>query len=167
MKRILVIGCPGSGKSTFARALRDHTGLPLYYLDMLYHKPDKTTVSKSEFDEKLKAILEQDAWIIDGNYARTMPMRLARCDTVFWLDYPTEVCLHGVASRMGLPREDMPWIETERDGEFLDYIKNFRTEERPEMKQLLHQVKDKEIIIFHTREEASIFLKKTADIFAS
>lgn len=167
MQRILVIGCPGSGKSTFSRALRDITGLPLHYLDMLNHKPDKTTFSRQEFDEKLQQILEQKAWIIDGNYTRTMPKRLVYCDTVFWLDYSTEVCLQGVASRMGLPREDMPWIETEQDEEFLDYVRIFNAENRPEMEQLLQQAKDKEIIVFHTREEASSFLKKTADIFAS
>ena len=53
MKKILVIGCPGSGKSTFARRLRDRTELPLYPLDLLWHRPDKTTVSKAEFDAAL------------------------------------------------------------------------------------------------------------------
>lgn len=53
MKKILVIGCPGSGKSTFARRLRDRTGLPLYHLDLLWHRPDKTTVSEAEFDAAL------------------------------------------------------------------------------------------------------------------
>ena len=51
--KILVIGSPGSGKSTFSRKLRDKMGLPLYYLDMIYHKPDRTTVTQEEFDEKL------------------------------------------------------------------------------------------------------------------
>lgn len=159
MKRIIVIGCPGSGKSTFARALRDITGLPLYYLDMLKHKPDKTTFSKREFDEKLKAILDQDTWIIDGNYGRTLSIRVSRCDTIFWLDYSTEVCLKGVADRMGIPREDMPWFETEQDEKFLDYIKNFRTENRPEIARLLKQTKDKEITIFQKRKDASDFLE--------
>ena len=105
MKRVLVIGCPGSGKSTFARRLSEMTGFPLVYLDMLFHKADRTTCSKEEFDEQLIRVLERDEWILDGNYARTLGMRLERCDTVFWLDYPTEVCLAGVRSRRGKPRE--------------------------------------------------------------
>ena len=53
MKKIIIIGCPGSGKSTFARKLSDITNIPLYHLDMIWHKPDKTTLTKEEFDEQL------------------------------------------------------------------------------------------------------------------
>ena len=60
MKKVIVIGSPGAGKSTFARALRDRTGLPLYYLDMLWHKPDRTNVSREEFDRGLKELLKKD-----------------------------------------------------------------------------------------------------------
>ncbi len=104
MKKVIVIGSPGAGKSTFSRKLQNITGLPLFYLDMIYHRADKTTCSAEEFDEKLKGILERDQWIIDGNYARTLPLRLKQCDTVFWLDYPLEVCLQGIESRFGKPR---------------------------------------------------------------
>ena len=72
MKKNLVIGCPGSGKSTYARRLRDRTGLPLYPLDLLWHRPDKTTVSEAEFDTALAEILRKDRWIIDGNFSRTL-----------------------------------------------------------------------------------------------
>ena len=72
MKRIIVIGSPGAGKSTFARQLRDITGLPLYYLDIIWHLPDRTTITKDEFDQKLMNILKTDSWIIDGNYGRTI-----------------------------------------------------------------------------------------------
>lgn len=61
MKRIIVIGSPGAGKSTFSRQLRDKTGLPLYYLDMIWHLPDRTTITKDEFDEKLAEILKKDS----------------------------------------------------------------------------------------------------------
>ncbi len=88
MKKIIVIGCPGGGKSTFSRALRDKTGLPLYYLDMLWHKEDKTNISREEFDCKLSEILKQNKWIIDGNFRRTLEPRLKACDTVFLLDFP-------------------------------------------------------------------------------
>ena len=88
MLKTIVIGSPGAGKSTFARKLRDVTGLPLYYLDMLWHKPDQTTISREMFDAQLNEILKKDRWIIDGNYQRTLEMRLKACDTVFLLDFP-------------------------------------------------------------------------------
>ena len=109
MKKIIVIGCPGAGKSTFARRLRDKTGLSLYYLDMIWHKPDKTNITRQEFDLKLSEIIKKDEWIIDGNYGRTLEMRLKECDTVFLMDMPVSVCLAGAKTRIGIKREDMPW----------------------------------------------------------
>ena len=98
----MVIGCPGAGKSTFAKRLHEVTGLPLYYLDMLWHKPDRTNIPREEFDARLEEIVRKDKWIIDGNYQRTLELRLKECDTVFLLDYPLEVCLAGAQSRIGL-----------------------------------------------------------------
>lgn len=65
LRKVIIIGCPGAGKSTFARILSDKTHLPLYYLDMLWHKPDRTTVERNIFDNKLKEIVLGDKWIID------------------------------------------------------------------------------------------------------
>ncbi|MDE6745508.1 MAG: adenylate kinase, partial [Oscillospiraceae bacterium] len=121
-QKIIVIGSPGAGKSTFSRRLRNITGLPLYYLDMIKHKPDKTTVTNEEFDRRLSDILQTDKWIIDGNYQRTMEMRLEKCDTVFLMDFPLEVCLAGAAARVGTKRDDLPWIEEEFDEEFRQWI---------------------------------------------
>ena len=122
MKKIIVIGCPRAGKSTFARKLRDLSGLPLFYLDRIWHKADRTTVTREEFDTALEQILSGDEWIIDGNYIRTIETRLRRCDAVFFLDYPTDVCLEGARSRVGTVREDMPWVDIEVWGQALNYI---------------------------------------------
>ena len=135
MERVIVIGCPGSGKSTFSKALHTLIGLPLFHLDMIYHRADRTTCSQAEFDQALGRILKTDQWILDGNYARTLPVRLARCDTVFWLDYPLEVCLQGIEARRGKPRSDMPWIETEEDPEFLEFVRGFHQSARPEIRR--------------------------------
>lgn len=99
-ERILVIGSPGSGKSTFARALGELTGLPLLYLDRLFWNADRTTVENQVFDQRLEQAMSQNQrWIMDGNYSRTLDRRLARCYRVFFLDYPVEVCLEGVRAR--------------------------------------------------------------------
>ena len=154
-RRVLVIGSPGSGKSTFSRKLRDVTGLPLYYLDMLYHNPDRTTVNRAEFDERLSRILELDQWIIDGNYRRTLPVRLERCTHVLLFDLPVEQCLQGAASRIGQAREDLPWVETEFDPEFRQYTVDFQKDQLPGIYRLIETCQDsKEITVFHTREEA-------------
>ena len=133
MNKAIVIGCPGSGKSTFSRALHALTSLPLYHLDLLKWNSDKTTVSKEVFLERLQNVLVLDKWIIDGNYGSTIELRLKECDTVFFLDYPVEVCIDGIKKRQGKPRSDMPWIETEDDAEFLEFIRNYSTQSRPKV----------------------------------
>ncbi len=160
MRRVLVIGPGGAGKSTFARALRDRTGLPLVYLDMIWHRPDGTHISREAFDGRLGEILERPEWIMDGDYARTLETRLRAADTVFLLDYPVEVCLAGVESRRGKPREDMPWIETEEDPEFTAWIRAFPTEKLPETYRLLEQYREgREIHVFHDREDAERWMR--------
>ena len=155
MKRAIVIGSPGAGKSTFARKLKDRTGLPLYYLDRIFHKPDRTTVTREEFDQKLHEILQTDRWIIDGNYQRTLPLRFEACTDVFFLDFSLNECLEGAASRVGTAREDMPWIEQEFDPEFRQYILDFPEDQLPRIYELIEQYQDsRRIFIFHSREEA-------------
>lgn len=160
MEKVLVIGCPGSGKSTFARELNKITGIPLFYLDMIWHKPDKTTCSRESFDQRLGGILKGERWIIDGNYARTLPLRLACCDTVFWLDYPLETCIEGIRARKGKPRVDMPWTEMEEDEEFMEFVRNFPISGRREIQSLLKEYPEKNIVVFHSREEAEAFLAR-------
>ncbi len=160
MKKVIVIGCPGGGKSTFSRKLNQLTGIPLFYLDMISHRPDKTRISREEFDAKLLEILEQGEWILDGNYARTIPLRLEQCDTVFWLDYPLEVCLDGIEARRGKIRVDMPWIETEPDEEFIKKVMNFKENNNPEIERLLEQVEGKEVHIFKSRGKAEDYLNE-------
>ena len=158
MKKVIVIGCPGSGKSTVSRALHNKTGIPLYHLDMMYWNADKTTVEKSVFLERLTAVLEKNKWIIDGNYASTMELRMAACDTVIFLDYPLYVCLDGIKERHGKPRSDMPWIETEEDAEFIEFIKSYNEQQKPKVLELLKKYSDKNIIVLESREQADAFL---------
>ena len=158
MKKVIVIGCPGSGKSTVSRALHNKTGIPLYHLDMMYWNADKTTVEKSVFLERLSDVLEKDEWIIDGNYSSTMKLRMVACDTVIFLDYPLDVCLDGIRERRGKPRSDMPWIETEEDSEFIEFIKNYNEQQKPKVLELLKKYSDKNIIILESREQADAFL---------
>ena len=146
MKRAVVIGCSGSGKSVFSRKLRDATGLSLYYLDMIWHKPDGTNISREEFDKQLDSIISRDSWIIDGNYQRTLETRIKACDAL---------------SRIGKKREDMPWFENELDPEFRQWIESFRANQLPEVYRLLEKYKNnREIVVFRTREQADEFIEK-------
>lgn len=159
MKKVIIIGCSGSGKSTFARKLAAKTYIPLYYLDMIWHKPDKTTITTQEFDEQLALLLRKDAWILDGNYQRTLERRLQACDTVFFLDIPMSVCLESAKARIGRQREDLPWLETELEEEFRQWICDYPDKSRPKIMALLDKYKaEKQIIIFTSRDEVEAYL---------
>lgn len=161
MNKIIVIGCPGSGKSTFSKQLHKITNIPLFHLDMMFWNEDKTTVERSVFLEKLSNVMEQNEWIIDGNYASTMEGRIVKCDTVIFLDYPLETCLDGIKTRKGKPRSDMPWVEPENyDEEFIEFIKNYNFQSRPKVMELLKKHSNKNIFIFKNRSEADEFLQK-------
>ncbi len=161
MNKVIVIGCPGSGKTTFAEKLNKCTGLPLYYLDAIWHKPDKTHILRDEFDERISEIFATDKWIIDGNYKRTIEMRLKECDTVFLFDFPTNVCLQGATERIGKGRYDLPWIETELDPEFKQFIEEFSEKTLPYIYELIDKYRaEKQVIIFKSREEADRFISK-------
>ena len=160
MEKVIIIGCPGAGKSTFARKLKEKTGLPLFYLDMIWHKADGTNISRDEFDGKIKEIMKKEQWILDGNYIRTLEMRLKECDTVFLLDYPLELCLEGASSRIGKERPDMPWIESELDLEFRQFIVDFPRDSLPKIYEFLKKYeKEKELHIFRKREDAEEYLR--------
>ena len=159
MKKIIIIGCPGAGKSTFARALSAKTGIPLFYLDMIWHKADKTNISREEFDQRLGGIMTGESWIIDGNYQRTMERRIKECDTVFLLDFPKEICLEGAEKRVGKAREDMPWVEETLDEDFKVFIETFHEKVLVKIYHLLNLYKDKNIIVFKSREDINHYIE--------
>jgi len=91
-QRILVDGMMGSGKSTFARSLGARTGLPVIHLDVHYWRPGWVRPSDDEWREQQRALLARDAWVIDGNYNETLPLRLERADTVIYLNTAWWLC---------------------------------------------------------------------------
>ena len=157
-KRVAVIGCPGGGKSTFSRALRDRVDLPLYHLDAIYWRDDRTHLSREEFYPLMQEIIAREEWIMDGNYNATLEWRISACDLLIFLDYPAEVCLEGVRARRGQKRSDMPWVEEGDDQEFLEFIRAFETESRPRILEWIKKYPDKAVVTFRTREEAEGYL---------
>ena len=157
-KRIIVVGCPGSGKSTLSRRLHELTGIPLFHLDNVWWKPDRTHISREEFDARLAVIMQGQRWIIDGDYSRTYEPRFAACDTVIFLDFSEEECLRGIQQRTGTIRPDIPWSEDEPDPELVKEVKAYRTENRPVVYGLIEKYPDRNYLIFTGRDEAQNWL---------
>lgn len=163
MKRIIIIGCSGSGKSTLARQLAARLSLPLVHLDKLYWRENWQPVTDEEFDALLQRELEKPAWVMDGNFSRTLPLRLARCDTAVCLDYPRWLCLFRVLQRVlthhGRTRPDMGKNCPERfDFEFLKFIWNYNRKYKPRNDELLRAAGDVKVVMLHSPKETDKFL---------
>ncbi len=159
-QKIIVIGCAGSGKSTLSKELRDITGLPLFHLDTIWWKPDKTHISRAEFDQKLDEILLTDRWIIDGDYSRTYEVRFQACDTIIFLDYPFTVCMNGIKERVGKNRTDIPWTEQTLDPELVKQVERYETDNRPVIQSLLEKYSDANRFVFRSRLEAAEWMRR-------
>ena len=142
MRRVLVIGISGAGKSTFARVLGAKTELPVIHLDKEFWRPGWTQTPRSEWRAKVAELVEGEQWIMEGNYAGTLDLRLPRTDTVVWFDYPAAKCMGRVLKRIvssyGVVRDDMgPGCPEQLDWEFLRYVWNFNKIERPKTEAAL------------------------------
>ena len=136
MQRILIIGPCGAGKSTLAADLGKRLSLPVFHMDKLNWQPGWVESSKDEINARLDAIVKTDRWLIDGNYGGTLPVRLARADTVIYLDYPISLCVARLFKRLwayrGKTRPDMTEGCPERfDLGFLLYLLQWNAGPRP------------------------------------
>ena len=167
MNKILIIGNAGSGKTTFAKKLAVKTSLPLIHLDRLFWKGKWESLSKEEFDPLLQAELEKEEWIIDGNFSRTIPHRLKYCDTVFYFDIPTILCLWGITKRVflnyGKTRDDMggecPEYFDQRKLALYRAVMGFNRKHRKKYRRLLDDAENVDVIIFRNRKQARHYLE--------
>ena len=164
MERILIIGCGGAGKSTLARQLGEKLGLPVVHLDKLWWKPGWVESSAEEFDEKLAIELEKPQWIMDGNFNRTLPERIARCDTIIYLDFSRTACLYGIFKRLltniGKTRPDMgAGCKEKVDWDFVKWVWNFNKHKREKYYRLLNEAEGVETIVLKNRRMVKRFLQ--------
>lgn len=164
MKRVLVIGSGGAGKSTFAKRLGNILNLGVVHLDSLYWKPGWIETPKQDWRKTIEGIITRDSWIMDGNYSGTLDLRLGACDTVIFLDSSRIVCLWRVIKRAmkyrNKSRPDMApgCPERLRFGFFL-WIWNYQKRTRPEIVRMLKEnAEHKNVIWLRTVEEAETFL---------
>lgn len=163
-KRILLIGCPGSGKSTLAKKLGEVTKLPVIHLDTIYWLPHWERRPQEEFDAILKEKLEEEYWIIDGNYNRTLDLRVSYCDLIIYLDIPRITCLYSVIKRRfqyaHKSREDMQKECNEViDYSFISYVYKFNKTHKKRYYEMLNNIDKKYIIIRKRRDINKLFSK--------
>jgi adenylate kinase family enzyme len=136
MQRILVVGCAGSGKTTFACRLGAALGLPVIHLDYHYWRPGWEIPDLATWRGQVEALAATPQWVMDGNYSNTYDIRLPRADSLVWLDHPRSVCMRRILLRtargFGTTRPELPAGCPERfNVAFLRYVWSFPREHRP------------------------------------
>ncbi|WP_294351164.1 DNA topology modulation protein [uncultured Clostridium sp.] len=157
-KKISIIGCGGSGKSTLSIKLGRKLNIPVVHLDQIFWTDNWVPITKEEFDEIVENELKKDKWIIDGNYNRTIQKRFEESDTIIYLDFPTIICIFGVIKRVisnyGKTRIDMADNCPEKFNiDFLKWVWNFNKKNRNKYLNMLKKVEGKKIYILHNRQE--------------
>lgn len=165
MKRVLVIGPGGSGKSTFARRLGQILGIEVKHLDSFYWRSGWTKPSNEDWIKTVNDLISRDSWIIDGNFGGTLPLRFERCDTVIFLDMPRLLCLWRITKRRityrKRSRPDMAEGCNEKlDLEFIRWVWNYSNRSRPRVIKLLNENKAaKTIVWLRSNDDVERFLK--------
>lgn len=163
MKRIMIVGSGGTGKSTLAKELGSVLSLPIYHLDFYYWRPGWIPTPKKEWDEFVSRLANKTLWIIDGNFNRTMDIRLNQADTVIFLDYSRWSCLYGVIKRRfmyhGQTRPDLNEGCAEKlDWEFIRWVWGFEKKQAPKLREKLHKIDDKQLYHFRNRKQLQKWL---------
>lgn len=169
MRRVAVVGCAGSGKTTFARELGGRLGLPVIHLDRLYWRPGWEPTPTDEWHTTVRDVASGGEWVIDGNYTNSLDLRLERADTVVFLDLPTRTCTWRVlrrwASQRGRQREDVGEGCPEKiDLDFLKWVLGYRRRTRPETFRKLSRAseRDTRVFVLHNNEDIHDFLELAA-----
>ena len=166
MTRIAVVGCGGSGKSRLARELGVRLGIRPVHLDALYYGADWTPLPPESFAARQRELVAAPRWIIDGNYAATLPIRLEAADTVLFLDLPARTCLWGIAQRRlrhGGGQHDTLGVYDRINWSFVGYVVGYRRHMAPRVRQLIHvHGGAAQIVVLRSRRAVRRYLAQAA-----
>ena len=172
MKRVMIIGSGGAGKSTLAMKMAEITCLPLTHLDKVFWQSNWQEPDKSWWSQKVAELANEENWILDGNYGGTMAIRLEKADTVIFMDYPSWIKVWRVLKRFWLNRKksrpDMPEDCPEQiDWPFIHYVANYNKSRKPGiMKKLANLRSDQKAIILKNDKQTCAFLQSLIQTYA-
>ncbi|CAH0344434.1 DNA topology modulation protein [Bacillus sp. CECT 9360] len=166
MKKIMILGCPGAGKSTLAKRLSGILHIPAIHLDAHFWQPGWIEMPREKWQAKHEGLMAGDSWIMDGHYSTTIGNRFVNADTVIYLEFPTIVCLYRIIKRRfqyhGETRPDMASGCPEKiDWEFFSYVATFNRQKAPILKERIASLSGKKIMVLKNRRQIEAFLKQT------
>jgi len=162
MKKVLIIGSCGAGKSTAAKSLAEIIHVPVIHLDAHYWKPGWVESEKDEWLKKVKELCARPQWIMDGNYSSTMDYRFEHADTVIFLLYPRLTCLKGIFKRLFTSQrvDDILGCKERIDWQFFHYVWTYNKIRAPEVLKKMDKLRNKKMHIVHGRSQLKNFFLK-------
>lgn len=161
--RISIVGGSGSGKSTLCNILSKELGLPAIHLDAINYEPNWVEIDKTERDNIILSKAQDDKWVIDGNYNKTLKERFDKADLIIWLDYSTLKQLHGILKRYfttrNSERPEIPGCKERLEPEFIKYVLTYNKKKRPVILDYLKDVPKEKILIFKHQKDLNAWLK--------
>lgn len=162
--KISIIGGSGSGKSTLANILSESMKIPVIHLDSINYKSNWIQVDKVERDKIISEKSNEDKWIIDGNYNKTLKERLIKSDLIIWLDYSSYTQIKGVVKRIAQnynkERSEIPGCKERINLKFIKYVVTYNKVKRPEMLEILKDIPEDKLLIFKKQKDLNNWLKK-------
>lgn len=166
VERIAIIGCGGSGKSHLARVFADRLGITPVHLDVLYYDKDWKPLDQETFASLQRDLVAAPRWIIDGNYASTLPVRLEAADTVIFLDLPGWACLRGIIRRRlrhGGGQHQAIGVYDRITWDFIRYILGYRKNMAPRVRALIaSHSRNAQVTVLRSRAAVRRYLAGTA-----
>lgn len=161
--RISIVGGSGSGKSTLCNILSKELGLPAIHLDAINYEPNWVEIDKAERDNIILSKAQDDKWVIDGNYNKTLKERFDKADLIIWLDYSALKQLHGILKRYfttrNSERPEIPGCKERLEPEFIKYVLTYNKKKRPVILDYLKDVPKEKVLIFKHQKDLNAWLK--------
>lgn len=157
IKRIAIIGAPGSGKTTLAIKIKDIFNLPVIFLDSFYQLPNWVMRNPIERDNLILEATKKDEWIMDGTFINTLEERVKVADLVIFLDYSTEIQLRGIFKRFftnfGKEKIDMPGCKERLNFSFINYVATYNKRRRKYIIEILEKYDKNKILQFTSQKD--------------
>lgn len=162
MRRVVIIGPYGAGKTWLAHELGVALQIPVHHLDALRWQSDWTLLPRPEWLSLLERLVAGDAWVMDGNFEGTLDVRLQRCETIILLDAPLSLSLvRTVRRRLSrAKRHDLPPELRERlNLNLLRLFVRYRRDVRPKLLELVNgHAAGRQVVVLRRRADARALL---------
>ena len=157
IKRITIVGGPGTGKTTLAEKLSKIFNLPVIHIDAINYNPNWTKIEKEKRDKLILEKIKNERWISDGNYSSTLKERMEKSDLIIWLDYSGLDIIKGVLSRriknINKEKQEIPGCKERISWEFFKYAVTYRRKERNKIVEKIKNASEDKIYIFKNRRK--------------